>query len=87
MMFDRSTVNLKFTHSANHRNFFAVIQHVWPQKLVIFKQSATFWDAHEDGVVHLLNVFFIFRVLDCLGAFQAFELQSAEDIQKGFLHP
>ena len=83
MMFYRSTVNLMFTHSANHRNFFAVIQHVWLQTLLIFKLLATFWDAHENVVVLLLYVFVIVRVLDSLVAFFAFELQSAEDIQKG----
>ena len=82
MMFDRSTVNLMFTHSAIHRNFFAVIQHVWLQTLLIFKLLATFWDAHENFVVLLLYVFVIVRVLDSLVAFFAFELQSAEDIQK-----
>ena len=83
MMFYRSAVNLMFTHSANHRNFFAVIQHVWLQKLLIFKLLATFWDAYENDVVHLLNVFVIVRVLDRLVAFFAFELQGFEYIQKG----
>jgi hypothetical protein len=75
-----------FTHSANQRNFFAVIQHVCLQKLLIFKLSATFWDAHEDDVVLLLYVFVIVRVLDLLGTFHAFELQGFEYIQKGSLH-
>ena len=86
MMFDRSAVNLMFTHSANHRNFFAVIKHVWPQKLLIFKLLPTFWDAHENDVVLLLYMFVIVRVLDRLVAFLAFELQSIEYIQKGSPH-
>ena len=83
MMFDPSTVNLMFTHSANHRNFFAVIQHVCLQKLLIFKLLATFWDARVDDVVLLLYVFVIVRVLDRLVAFRALELQGFEYIQKG----
>ena len=59
---------------------------MWLQKLLIFKLSATFWDAHEYGVVLLLYVFVIFRVLDLLGTFHAFELQGFEYIQKGSLH-
>ena len=86
MMFYRSTVNLMFTHSANQRNFFAVIKHVWPQKLLIFKLLPTFWDAHENDVVLLLYMFVIVRVLDRLVAFLAFELQSIEYIQKGSPH-
>lgn len=82
MMFYRRSVNLMLAHSANHRNFFAVIQHVWLQKLLIFKLLATFWDAHEDDVVLLLYVFVIVRVLDRLVAFRAFELQGLEYIQK-----
>ena len=85
-MFDFRTVNFKITLSANHRNFFAVIQHVWPQKLLIFKLSATFWDAHEYGVVLLLYVLVKFRVLDLLGTFSAFELQGFDYIQKGSLN-
>ena len=85
-MFDFRTVNFKITLSTNHRNFFAVIQHVWPQKLLIFKLSATFSDAHEYGVVLLLYVLVKFRVLDLLGTFSAFELQGFDYIQKGSLN-
>ena len=75
-----------FTHSANHRTFGALIQQVLLQMLLIFKPFSAFWDANEACVVHLLKMLDIVFVLDRLVAFRAFELQSAEDIQKWSLH-